>query len=71
MKLATLRTASGTQAVRVDDDRLIEIGSPDVGALLAMPDWQQRYEKRHHASIHADGKEIMPSRYTSSSTRAG
>ena len=41
MKLATLRTASGTQAVRVDDDRLIEIGSPDVGALLAMPDWQQ------------------------------
>lgn len=39
MKLATLRTSSGTTAVRVDGDRLVEVGAPDVGALLAQPDW--------------------------------
>jgi acylpyruvate hydrolase len=60
MKLATLRTASGTQAVRVDDDRLIEIGSPDVGALLAMPDWQQRAESASGTAHDAGGAEFAP-----------
>ncbi|MCA0331149.1 MAG: fumarylacetoacetate hydrolase family protein [Actinobacteria bacterium] len=42
MKLATIRTGSGsgTAAVRVDGDRLIETGHADVGALLASPGWQ-------------------------------
>ncbi|MCS5734559.1 fumarylacetoacetate hydrolase family protein [Herbiconiux daphne] len=41
MKLATLRTASGTVAVRVEADQAIEIaGCTDVGALLAQPDWR-------------------------------
>ena len=60
MKLATLRTASGTQAVRVDDDRLIEIGSPDVGALLAMPDWQQRAESASGTAHDAGGADFAP-----------
>ena len=60
MKLATLRTASGTQAVRVDDDRLIEIGSPDVGALLAMPDWQQRAESASGTAHDAAGADFAP-----------
>ena len=34
MKLATIRTGGATQAVRVDDDALVELGFPDVGALL-------------------------------------
>jgi acylpyruvate hydrolase len=43
MRLATLRTASGTVAVRVDADALVEIpGAPDVGALLQDPDWSKR-----------------------------
>jgi acylpyruvate hydrolase len=41
MRLATLRTESGTVAVRVDDDSAVEItGIADVGALLASPDWR-------------------------------
>jgi acylpyruvate hydrolase len=43
MRLATLRTDSGTVAVRVDQDALVEIpGVPDVGALLQQPDWSDR-----------------------------
>jgi acylpyruvate hydrolase len=40
MRLATIRTATGTRAVRVDDDAAVELGHPDLGALLARPDWR-------------------------------
>lgn len=39
MRLATIRTDSGTRAVRVDDDAAIETGHADVGALLRVPYW--------------------------------
>jgi acylpyruvate hydrolase len=43
MRLATLRTPTGTAAVRVDADALVEIsGATDVGALLQQPDWRDR-----------------------------
>ncbi|SEH02176.1 acylpyruvate hydrolase [Nonomuraea solani] len=39
MKLATIRTAGGaTRAVRVEDDRLVDLGAADVGELLAGED---------------------------------
>jgi acylpyruvate hydrolase len=41
MRLATIRTAEGTRAVRIDGDRAVETGHPDVGALLADPAWKQ------------------------------
>ena len=43
MKLATIRTAAGTAAVRVDDDgaTLVETGHADVGALLAQSNWRE------------------------------
>jgi acylpyruvate hydrolase len=40
MRLATIRSAGGTRAVRVDSDRAVETGHPDVGVLLADPDWR-------------------------------
>ncbi len=40
MKLATIRTAEGTRAVRVDDDGAVELGHADLGVLLARPDWR-------------------------------
>ena len=40
MRLATIRTAEGTRAVRVDDDGAVELGYPDLGALLRRPDWR-------------------------------
>jgi acylpyruvate hydrolase len=39
MRLATIRTASGTAAVRIEDDDAVECGTTDVGALLAEEDW--------------------------------
>jgi acylpyruvate hydrolase len=44
MKLATIRTAAGTAAVRVDGDTVTEVGARDVGALLADPGWRERAE---------------------------
>ncbi|MEQ3553833.1 fumarylacetoacetate hydrolase family protein [Pseudonocardia nematodicida] len=40
MKLATIRTGTGTAAVRVDDDAAVELGAPDLGAFLARPGWK-------------------------------
>jgi acylpyruvate hydrolase len=39
MKLATIRTATGHRAVRVDGSGAIETGEVDVRALLERPDW--------------------------------
>ncbi len=41
MKLATIRTAGATAAVRIDGDTAVETGHADLGALLADPDWKQ------------------------------
>ena len=40
MRLATIRTTEGTRAVRIDDDSAVELGHPDLGALLRRPDWR-------------------------------
>jgi hypothetical protein len=34
MRLATIRTHTGTAAARVDGDTYVELDSPDVGRLL-------------------------------------
>jgi acylpyruvate hydrolase len=39
MRLATIATASGTRAVRVDTNSVVETGHTDVGALLADSNW--------------------------------
>ncbi|MFG1948557.1 fumarylacetoacetate hydrolase family protein [Nonomuraea sp. NPDC048826] len=39
MKLATLRVDGSTRAVRVDGDRLVDLGATDLGAFLAQDDW--------------------------------
>lgn len=41
MRLATIRTTTGTACVRVDDDEAVETGHTDVGALLRQPGWRQ------------------------------
>lgn len=51
MRLATIRTAGGTRAARVDDAEAILLAAPDVGRLLALPDWRRRAE-------HADGERL-------------
>ncbi len=41
MRLATIRTATGNRAVRVDADAAVETGEADVRALLERPDWAE------------------------------
>jgi acylpyruvate hydrolase len=48
MRLATVRREGGTIAVRVDGDAAVEVGVPDVGAVLQDPDWSR-------ATASADG----------------
>ena len=41
MKLATIRTANGTRAVRVEGEEFVDLGCSDVGALLAREGWRE------------------------------
>ncbi|MFI6705614.1 fumarylacetoacetate hydrolase family protein [Nonomuraea sp. NPDC050478] len=54
MRLATIRTAEGTRAVRVDGDRYVETGFGDVGELLARDDWRSLAESAD-GPAHAAG----------------
>ena len=50
MRLATIRIAGGTRAVRIDGGQAVETGHADVGALLAAPDWRDRRRPRAASS---------------------
>lgn len=60
MRLATIRTARGTRAVRVDADRAVETGHPDIGALLAAPDWRAVAEAAAGPVHDRDGLDYAP-----------
>jgi acylpyruvate hydrolase len=63
VRLATLRTATGTAAVRIDGDWAIETGDPDVGTLLARTDWRDRAtaaEGAEHALDVVDFAPLVP-----------
>jgi acylpyruvate hydrolase len=55
VRLATVRTDAGTVAVRVEGDEAVELGVPDVGALLREPGWRgtaaQASGPRHSAEM--------------------
>jgi acylpyruvate hydrolase len=59
VRLATIRTATGTAAVRVDDDELVEIGAVDVGELLRHADWRDRAERAAGAR-HPTDRDLAP-----------
>ncbi|MPZ79239.1 MAG: 2-hydroxyhepta-2,4-diene-1,7-dioate isomerase [Actinophytocola sp.] len=40
MRLATIRTATGTRAVRVEETDAVELGHADLGELFRRPDWR-------------------------------
>ncbi len=63
MRLATIRTAAGTRAVRVDADRAVETGHPDVGVLLADPRWRRLAadaQGRTHRRADLDYTPLVP-----------
>jgi acylpyruvate hydrolase len=62
MRLATIRTPGGTTAVRVEDDHVVELADPDVGTLLAHPDWRTRAaaDGRQRPSADLDFAPVVP-----------
>lgn len=64
MRLATIRTAEGTVAVRVDaTGEAVETGASDVGALLAEPGWAARAaaaDGRRHPVAGLDHAPLVP-----------
>jgi acylpyruvate hydrolase len=60
MKLATLRTGGTTRAVRLEGDRLVDLGAPDLGALLAQSDWASRAAATADTSYPLEGADFAP-----------
>jgi acylpyruvate hydrolase len=60
MRLATIRTPDGTRAVRVDEHEAIELGHPDLGALLWRPDWRAEAAAADGPRHAVDGLDYAP-----------
>ncbi len=60
MRLATIRTADGTRAVRVDGDALIDLGAADLGDLLARPGWQDAATTTTGKAYRLAGADFAP-----------
>jgi acylpyruvate hydrolase len=60
MRLATIRTATGTRAVRMDGDRAVETGHADVGELLAVADWRAAAEAADGPAHERAGLDYAP-----------
>ena len=60
MRLATVRTASGLRAVRIEGARAIELDAPDVGALLQGPEWSARARQADGPTHDADALDFAP-----------
>jgi acylpyruvate hydrolase len=63
MRLATIRTSSGTSAVRIDGATAVECPAADVGALLADPAWATvaaAATGRAHAVADLDYAPVVP-----------
>lgn len=63
MKLATIRTATGTAAVRVDGEEAVELGFADLSELLSKPDWHSLARSaggRAHALSEVDYAPVVP-----------
>ena len=58
MKLATIRTADGTRAVRVDGDTLVDLGAADLGEFLARDDWADAAASASGETYAASGVEF-------------
>jgi acylpyruvate hydrolase len=60
VKLATIRTGGGTQAVRIDSDAAVELGAPDLGAFLAQPSWRSLAQTADGPRHPLDGLDHAP-----------
>lgn len=59
-KLATIRTADGTRAVRLDGDRLVDLGFADLGAYLAACSPEAPADATTYPAEAADFAPVVP-----------
>src|SRR4051812_5491877 len=60
MRLATIRTATGNRAVRVDAEAAVETGDAEVRALLERPDWADHAAGAAGPTHPLDGLDYAP-----------
>ena len=60
MRLATIRTAGGMRAVRIDDNAAVTLGHPDVGSLLHRPGWRAEAAEADGPQLPLDGLDYAP-----------
>ena len=60
MKLATIRTADGTRAVRLDGEVLVDLGHADLGALFAEADWRSGAAAASGTTYPVEGADFAP-----------
>ncbi|MCX4532065.1 fumarylacetoacetate hydrolase family protein [Streptomyces sp. NBC_00841] len=60
MKLATIRTADGTRAVRLDGDIHVDLGYTDLGELFAEADWQAEAAAASGTTYPVEGADFAP-----------
>ncbi|MEV5078902.1 fumarylacetoacetate hydrolase family protein [Streptomyces sp. NPDC056159] len=60
MKLATIRTADGTRAVRLDGETLVDLGYADLGELFAEDGWQARAAAASGTTYPAESADFAP-----------
>ncbi|MFI7617477.1 fumarylacetoacetate hydrolase family protein [Nonomuraea terrae] len=60
MKLATIRTAGGTRAVRVDADAAVELGAADLVEVLRRPGWREAAATADGPAHPLDGLDYAP-----------
>lgn len=60
MRLATIRTASGTAAVRLEEDFAVHLGAPDLGAFMTDPQWRERAAASAGERLASEGLEYAP-----------
>ncbi len=60
MKLATIRTATGTRAVRLDGDQHVDLGHASVGDLLAEEDWASRAAATGSTTYPVEAADFAP-----------
>ncbi|MFF7319914.1 fumarylacetoacetate hydrolase family protein [Streptomyces albogriseolus] len=60
MKLATLRTADGTRAVRLDGGSLVDLGYSDLGELFAQNDWRNQAAGASGTAYPVEGADFAP-----------
>ncbi|MGW1085034.1 fumarylacetoacetate hydrolase family protein [Streptomyces sp. NPDC002596] len=60
MKLATIRTADGTRAVRLDGDVHVDLGYTDLGELFTEADWQAKAAAASGTTYPVEGADFAP-----------